>query len=202
MRIDDSRNADALSVPLDPESIMQEWIYAEPAQLAWVVLSATVFSAAVLLSVRILGLRSFSKMSSYDFVMTVAVGSLMASTLVAATPSLAQGLAGLAALFTLQYLVARARLAGGDLKEALDNEPLLLMESGRMIHENMEAAKVTEDDLIAKLRESNVLQPSEVRAVVLETTGDISVLHGPPDGQDLHPLLLSGVRTPGSTNVE
>lgn len=177
---------------------MNEWFLTDPAPLAWVVVSAVVFSAAVLVAVRILGLRSFSKMSTYDFVMTVAIGSLMASTLVAATPSLAQGLVGLAALFGLQYAVARSRLGGGTMKEALDNEPLLLMRDGTMLEENMRAALVTEDDLVAKLREANVLDPAQIRAVVLETTGDVSVLHGPPDGTDLHPLLLEGVRRSSS----
>jgi len=181
---------------------MKAWFLTEPTTLIWVTVSAVAFSAAVLVAVRLLGLRSFSKMSSYDFVMTVAVGSLMASTLAAETPSLGQGLVGLAALFLLQFLVARVRVASGTMKSWLDNEPLLLMQDGGMLSENMRAAKVTEEDLIAKLREANVLDPEEVRAVVLETTGDVSVLHGPPGGSDLHPLLLRGVRVSARSGAE
>lgn len=180
---------------------MNEWLMTDPTHMVWVILSAVVFSAAVLVAVRVLGLRSFSKMSSYDFVMTVAVGSLMASTLAAATPSLVQGLVGLAALFALQFAVARLRLASGTVKNVLDNEPMLLMENGRMLEENMRATSVTREDLLAKLREANVLQLEEIRAVVLETTGDVSVLHGPQDGATLDAVLLEGVRR-GQTRTE
>lgn len=59
-----------------------------------------------------------------------------------------------------------------------------------MDHEALAATRVAEDDLIAKLREANVLDFSQVRAVVLERTGDISVLHG----CSLQVQLLEGVR--------
>lgn len=47
-----------------------------------------------------------------------------------------------------------------------------------MLHENLKKARLTENDVLAKLREANVLQFSDVRAVILEATGDVSVLHG------------------------
>lgn len=68
------------------------------------------------------------------------------------------------------------------------------MDGPQILHENLRRARVPETDLIAKLREANVLNLDQVRAVVLETTGDISVLHGGPDGPDLEPTLLTGVR--------
>ena len=55
------------------------------------------------------------------------------------------------------------------------------MEEGKISHENLKKARVTESDLRGKLREANVIQLSEVRAVIFETTGDVSVLHSNPD---------------------
>jgi len=63
----------------------------------------------------------------------------------------------------------------------MDNEPTLLMKGNKVFHENLKKCKVTESDLKAKLREANVIQLSEVKAVVFESTGDISVLHGSDD---------------------
>jgi uncharacterized membrane protein YcaP (DUF421 family) len=76
----------------------------------------------------------------------------------------------------------------------VDNPPLLLMAGAQVLHDNLRRARVTEADLRAKLREANVLHPGQVRAVVFESTGDLSVLHGPADGPPLHPALLAGVR--------
>ena len=70
-----------------------------------------------------------------------------------------------------------------------------------MLTDNMQAARVTQDDLFAKLREANTLSMSEVRAVVLETTGDISVLHGPENGRPLEDAILFGVRRDLSKGV-
>jgi uncharacterized membrane protein YcaP (DUF421 family) len=75
----------------------------------------------------------------------------------------------------------------------MENEPVLLMRDGVVQEGNMRKTRVTCDDLFAKLRAANVLQLSEVRAVVLETTGDISVLHGP----HMEKELLKSVKTTG-----
>ena len=61
------------------------------------------------------------------------------------------------------------------------------------VEDAMRRARVTKADVIGKLREANVLRLEEVRAVILEVTGDISVLHGDPD-EGVDDLLLEGVR--------
>ena len=55
------------------------------------------------------------------------------------------------------------------------------MKNGEILEDNLKKCKVTISDLKAKLREANVIQISEVKAVVFESTGDISVLHGSED---------------------
>ena len=67
------------------------------------------------------------------------------------------------------------------------------MKDGKILYKNLEKSNVGEGDLIAKLREANVLDYSEVRAVVLESTGDMSVLHDDGDNK-LSDQLLEGVR--------
>ncbi len=69
---------------------------------------------------------------------------------------------------------------------------MLLMQNGRILQDNLSSTNVGEDALIAKLREANVIDFSEVLAVVLETTGDMSVLHTAED-KILMEKLLQGV---------
>ena len=73
----------------------------------------------------------------------------------------------------------------------MQNQPALLMRDGVILHAALKATRVAENDLIAKLREANVLDLAQVRAVVLETTGDISVIHG----VSCSDAILQGVRT-------
>ncbi len=170
-----------------------EWLTSPWSTVGIIVLKAVVVYAAIIVFTRISGLRSFAKMSSFDFAVTVAFGSILASAVLSRQPALAQVLVALFALYLLQALVAllrrRTEWAG-----AVDNEPLVLMAGTEILEENMKTAMVTPDDLAAKLRESNVIALDEVRAVILETTGDISVLHGEPGGPELDDFVLSGVR--------
>lgn len=64
----------------------------------------------------------------------------------------------------------------------MDNSPLLLMDGATVLENNLRKARVTRGDLRSKLREANVTRLSQVKAVVFETTGNISVLHERGDG--------------------
>ncbi|MCR2832678.1 DUF421 domain-containing protein [Parerythrobacter lacustris] len=148
----------------------------------------------VILLVRVIGLRSFSKMTSFDFVMTVAMGSLVATASQSSDwPAYLQALAAMAGLFAIQFTVARLRRASSGFRDAIQNEPLLLMRDGVVIDEALKRSRVSREDLWAKLREANVLDLGQVRAAILETTGDMSILHG----DHLEDRLLDGVRRTG-----
>lgn len=170
------------------------WIVTSGEAVLMVLLTTVGIYLSMIFLTRISGLRSFSKMSGFDFAVTVAIGSVLATTIVAEDPPLLQAAVGLAALYGIQMLVATLRERSGAVSAAVDNAPLLLMAGEDVLHENLRRARVTEADLRAKLREANVLRLEEVRAVVFESTGDVSVLHGPADGVGLEPELLEGVK--------
>jgi uncharacterized membrane protein YcaP (DUF421 family) len=159
-----------------------------------IIIAAIGIYAAVILFTRIAGKRSFSKMSSFDFAMTVAIGSIIASTVLSASVSLIQGVTGLATVYFLQISAAYLRRYPF-FHSVLDNTPLLLMDGTNILEENLRKARVTKGDLRAKLREANVIKLSQVRAVVFETTGDISVLHTSDENKDLEDWLLKGVNS-------
>jgi len=70
-----------------------------------------------------------------------------------------------------------------------DNKPLMLYYEGQLFEDNLTIARVTRADMRAKLREANAISEGCVRAVVMEATGDVSVLHG----ETLDLDLLMGV---------
>lgn len=157
-------------------------------QLGYVAVSAAAMLAAIVVVVRIVGLRSFSKMSSFDFAITVAMGSILASVAISGS-SLVDGVAAVAMLLALQTMVSLGR-SRWKLSALVDNRPVLLMAGSEMLTENMKRTRVTSDDLRAKLRAANVLDYDQIRFVVFETTGDVSVVTG--DGA-LDPDILADV---------
>ena len=155
----------------------------------FVALSAALMYLAIIAAVRINGLRSFSKMSSFDFATTVAVGSLLA-TISVSRSSLVEGLVAVAVLLTMQAIVAVGRKSG-PVDRLVDNQPVLLMAEGRMLDANLRRTRTTEADVRAKLRLAGVIDEHSVRFVVLETTGDFSIATaaGPVDAG-----ILQGVK--------
>ena len=146
--------------------------------LAGAVLAALALVWVVLL-VRIVGLRSFSKMTSFDFVMTIAMGSLVGSAARSTTwTDYLQAVAAMASLFLVQWVTANLRNSSRWASRVIQNQPVLLMRDGKVLEEALRATRVSRDSLFEKLRGANVLDLAKVRAVVLETTGDVSVLHG------------------------
>ena len=171
---------------------MEKWFTSDLKSLIAIVITAAGIYLAVIVFTRLAGKRSFSKMSSFDFAMTVAVGSLIATTVLSSSVSLLDGVVGMAAIYLLQISVALLRRFKV-IKEAVDNSPLLLMKGEQILHENMKKARVSEGDLRSKLREANVLNLNQVRAVVFETTGDISVLHTEDMSEQIEDWLMKDV---------
>jgi uncharacterized membrane protein YcaP (DUF421 family) len=98
----------------------------------------------------------------------------------------------MAALFAVQFTVAYARQRVPVFDGLVQNTPTLLMRDGKILHTALRKTRVTQADLMAKLRAANVVSLGSVRAVVLETTVDISVLQG----DNIDPALLDGIAAP------
>jgi uncharacterized membrane protein YcaP (DUF421 family) len=177
-----------------------DWIMMPFEAIPLVLLSTIGIYMTVILFTRISGLRTFAKMSSFDFAMTVAVGSLIAGTITTENPPLFQSIVALAGLYILQLLVAYLRKKGYKFIKIVDNQPLLLMDGPTMLEDNMAKAHVTHEDLLEKLRESNITRFEQIKAVVFETTGDVSVLSDKETEQILDFGLIENVKGANSVN--
>ncbi|KGI81594.1 hypothetical protein IL38_10210 [Actinopolyspora erythraea] len=163
--------------------------------LALVAVSTVSIYVSLIAFSRIAGLRSFSQMTNFDYAATVAFGSITATTAVSSEVSLLQGMFALAALFTTQSLLAYLR-KHGRVERISDNRPLLLMDGPRELRENLDQAQMTRNDLYAKLRLAGITRLEQIEAVVLETTGEVSVLTVDPEGRPVDSRLLSSVDGP------
>jgi len=174
---------------------MENWLFASAPILIKVILSVLAIFTVMIIITRISGLRTFAKMSSFDFASTIAIGSVLASVVMNGGQSLVKGAIALGGIVAFQSFFALMVRRSGAFKRVCTNDPVLLMKEGKILCDNLKRTNVGEDDLIAKLREANVLDFSEVLAVVLESTGDMSVLHT-SEGKKLMPKLLQGVKNP------
>ncbi len=172
---------------------MADWIIKDWDEAGFVLLTAVVLQLAILLMIRLVGLRSLSKMSGADFVTTIALGSLLASAVLNPAPSLAIAIAGLVSLLGLKLAIAAARKRLPGAQALADNSPRYLMLDGRILEAGLRATNVTREDLHAKLREANVRSYDQVIAVVLEATGDISVVRRDSGRSEVDWRIFGGV---------
>jgi uncharacterized membrane protein YcaP (DUF421 family) len=145
-----------------------------------IVRALTLTASAVawtLLLARIAGLRAFSKATAFDFAATIATGSLIAQAGTRSKLSeYVQAMAAIGAVFLIQYILARCRVHSARFARAIDNSPVLLMEDGRFLEKALRETRVTKATLLEQIRKSGAASIAAVGAIVLEKTGDITVM--------------------------
>ncbi|MGQ9426989.1 DUF421 domain-containing protein [Gilvimarinus sp. F26214L] len=147
--------------------------------------------AVLVLFLRISGNRTLSKLNAFDFVVTVALGSTLATVLLTKSIALADGAMAFAVLIGLQLAVTWSSVRVRWLRQVLTGEPLLLLYRGRLVPASLRQARVTEDEVRSAVRSSGILSMDDVEAVVMETDGSLSVVRR---ASAAGPLSLEGVR--------
>lgn len=142
---------------------------------------------------RLFGLRTFAKMSSIDFASTIAIGSILASVILSKDQSIMEGALIIFLIVMFQATFAYFNRKSKRFRNLSTNVPKVLMWKGTILQDNLAKCNIGESELMAKLREANVHHLDEVQAVVLESTGDISVLHNEED-KTLQDIILKGTK--------
>lgn len=152
--------------------------------------------AALVVFLRISGKRTLSKLNAFDLVVTVALGSTLATVLLTKSVPLFDGVLAFALLIGLQLVVTWTSVRVRWLRQVVTGEPLLLLYRGELMPVSLRHARVTEDEVRAAVRSSAILSLEEVEAVVLETDGSLSVVRR---GSAVGHLSLEGVRGCGAS---
>lgn len=130
----------------------------------------------LLVLLRVSGKRTLSKMNAFDAVITVAMGSTLATIFLSREVSLAEGLAALALLVFLQFAITWTAVRVPAVRRLSKAEPTLLYYGDAYVEHALRKERVDKKEVLAALREQGHGGLSEVRAVVLETDGSISAV--------------------------
>ena len=131
---------------------------------------------ALIVFLRISGKRTLSKMNAFDLVVTVALGSTLATVLLSKEVALTEGMLAFALLIGLQFAVTWSSVRARWVRRLATGEPLMLLYCDEFLPAALIQARVTEDEVRAAVRSSGLDSLGEVRAVVLETDGSFSVI--------------------------
>jgi len=130
----------------------------------------------LVLFLRLSGSRTLSTMNAFDFIVTVAIGSVFGRALTATAVSLAEAVAAFALLVALQFAVTKLQVRWPVFGRAVTNPPKLLYFRGQFLEAAMREERVTESELQTAARKKDHGSLDEVEAVVLESSGEFSVV--------------------------
>lgn len=130
----------------------------------------------LVLFLRISGKRTLSKMNAFDLIVTVALGSTLATTLLSKDIALMEGLTAFALLIALQYVLTWTAVRSARFRRLIKARPRLLAYDGELYLDVLKKERVTEQEVAAAIRDSGVPDVGNAYAVVLETDGSITVI--------------------------
>lgn len=143
---------------------------------------------------RITGKRTLSKMNAFDLVVTVALGSTLATVMVSKQTPLAEGMVALAMLVLLQLGVTWSAVRLKWLRRFIKSDPTLLFYRGEFLEKDLRKERIVRDEILAAVRQRGIGDLAHVEAVILETDGSLNVAKS--NVGSLQNSVLANVRQP------
>lgn len=125
---------------------------------------------------RVSGKRTLAKLSAFDFVVTIALGSTLSTVIVSRDVPLVEGMVALVGLVVLQYGAARSTRQWSWFDRLAKSRPTALLVEGRLRDDAMARNRIRAGEVAAAVRKAGYASLGEVACVVLETDGTFSVL--------------------------
>lgn len=146
--------------------------------LARIAVVAPLAYLALVLLLRVSGKRTLTKMNAFDLVVTVAMGSTLATVLLSKDIALVEGVLAFAALIYLQFAITWLSVRSSTVDRLVKAEPRLVLYQGDFLQQALRDERVTEGEVLAAVRGQGITELESVAAVILETDGSFSVVTG------------------------
>jgi len=154
-----------------PEALFDGW----QGVLRILIIAPAAYAALVLI-LRLSGKRTLSKLNAFDLIITIAIGSTLASIITSRSLALVEGLTALLLLVVMQFIVTAASVRFNLVDRLIKAEPSLLLRDGRLLTGAMRRQRVTKGEVEAAARETGVERLEDLEAVFLETDGSLTAL--------------------------
>ena len=151
-----------------------------------IIITAPILYVSIVLMIRLSGKRSTSQMNNFDWIVTVAIGSLASSGIVLEDITALESIAGIGALLLLQWLLTKGVLYSRTLSRLVKANPVTLLRAGQFNEKAMRSERVTKREILAALREHGLIDPADAELVILESDASLSVIPKLDNQSKLH----------------
>jgi uncharacterized membrane protein YcaP (DUF421 family) len=178
---DGSRNGSIVSCPrnvkyLGRQHRMWDVLFQNWSTVVRTVVVGVLAYVTLIMVLRFSGKRTLSKMNAFDLVVTVALGSTLATILLSKDVALAEGVTALLVLIGMQYIVAWLSVRSKRVRQLVRSEPRLLARNGELLNGALKDERVSRDEALAAIRSGGSGDLSQIDALILETDGSFSVI--------------------------
>lgn len=143
--------------------------------LDFIIRAAAMYFMALLM-IRLLGKRALGELGPFDFVVMTGVGHTVVSVALDKSIPFWEGLVILFTLAVLEYTMGYVALKNQKLSNIITGKPVVLIDNGRIIKQNLAREKFNIDDLMQELRKQGIRDIDEVDKGILESCGGFSVI--------------------------
>lgn len=139
-------------------------------------ISCLVAYTSLIIWLRIFGKRTLSKWNAFDFIVTIALGSIMATVVLSKDTVILEGVFASVLLIFFQFIITFLSTRIDFIEKIVKAEPTLLFYKGNYREDAMKRQRVTKGEILSAIRTSSIGSVEKVEAVVLETDGEFSVI--------------------------
>ncbi|MEO8109430.1 MAG: YetF domain-containing protein [Ginsengibacter sp.] len=139
-------------------------------------ISTVIAYITLVIFIRISGKRTLSKMNAFDFIVTVALGSCLATISLNKNIALAEGALVYFTFIFLQFIITWTSVRVKQVKKIVSGQPALLLYKGELLWDAMKRERITIEEIYLSVRAKGIADLNEIEVIVLETTGDITVI--------------------------
>jgi uncharacterized membrane protein YcaP (DUF421 family) len=137
--------------------------------------------AMALIIVRVMGNRTVGQFSPFDFVLMVGIGDVVGNVALDLQGSVLSGVEALLGLLILQQILARSSLKSKVLRKWFEGVPIVVIQDGKVLHENLASSQFNLDDLRQELHKQGLdfTDLPDIKIARLESCGDFSIVKQP-----------------------
>ena len=157
-------------------------------KLGRIVLTAVTVYVLIVIITKVSGKRSTSQLNNFDWIVTVMIGSLGASTILLKDTPLIEGISSILVLYVMQFLVTKYASISPQFSSFILSEPRIVFYQGQFLPDAMRAERLTRQELECAMRSEGVNNFDDVEAIVFESDAQLTIIPKPTssDNNDNH----------------
>ncbi|MEL0621122.1 MULTISPECIES: DUF421 domain-containing protein [Psychrobacter] len=153
-------------------------------KLGRIVLTTVMVYVLIVTVTKVSGKRSTSQLNNFDWIVTVMIGSLGASTILLKDIPFVEGVSSILVLYLLQFVVTKYAAISPQFSNFILSEPRIVFYQGQFLPDAMRDERLTRQEIECAMRSEGINSFDDVEAIVFESDAKLTVIPKPSQADD------------------